>query len=250
MQPFLNQTLDLFLIQLTNWRWSWRTAIIQGIVVPTIGLIAFSAFAGTDDMLALSYILTGNMVFSLLFGTTDRVATHFAYIRATGMLDYFASMPLYRVSLVLATASAFLLLALPSVLAVLLIGWLILDVPVSISPLIIVVIPLITFALSGLGAIIGTLNRPLEEIGSISSLVSIVMLLLGPVMLPPDRLHPALEAVGLFSPATYAASALRHVLLLDQPNPIALEVDILVLTGTMVGLLWWSGRRMQWRQVG
>jgi ABC-type multidrug transport system permease subunit len=65
-------------------------------------------------------------------------------------------------------------------------------------------------------------------------------------MIPPDRLHPVLQTIGYLSPATYAASALRHVLL-GQPEPISLAADVVVLLLVMAGLLTLSARRMVWR---
>ena len=55
--------------------------------------------------------------------------------------------------------------------------------------------------------------RTQAESGTISTLLTLLMLGLGPVVIPPDRLPAILQAVGRFSPATYAASALRQALL-------------------------------------
>ncbi len=247
MQPFMMQVWDLFLIQMTNWRWSWRSALLTSAIAPLLSMVAFKAFA-YDDPLALRYILTGNLVFSLLFGTSDKIATNFAYMRATGMLDFFASMPLSRVALILASAAAFLVMALPTLVVILVVGTLMLDLPLVVNGWVVVVVPLIGFSLCGLGAVIGTVRRPMQEVGSLSSLVNFVLLFLGPVMLPPERISPALRAVGYLSPSTYAASALRNTLF-AHGDPIALWVDVLVLAGVMVGFLWWSARRMDWRQI-
>jgi len=45
-QPSLPvQLVDLFLIELTNWRWSWRTLIITGTVTPLFSIVALGIFA-------------------------------------------------------------------------------------------------------------------------------------------------------------------------------------------------------------
>jgi ABC-2 type transport system permease protein len=247
MQTFPVQLWDLLLIQLTNWRWAWRATIVTGLVAPALSMLAFSAFVGSDSE-ALGYILTGNLVMSLLFGTSNRLSSNFAFMRVTGMLDLFAALPVYRVALILASATAFLLLGLPTVLVIIALGGTILDLSLSVSPWALLVIPLIAYSLCGLGALIGTINRPLEDIAGITNLTTFMMLFIGPVMLPPERIHPLLETVGYFSPVTYAASALRHVLL-DQPDHTPFAIDLLVLCAMLVGFLWWSARRMSWRQV-
>ena len=52
--------------------------------------------------------------------------------------------------------------------------------------------------------------------------------------------------ISLLSPATYAASALRQVVL-NMPDRIPLVVDLLVLTGVTTGLLWVVNNRLDWR---
>ncbi len=81
-QPFLTQLLDLTLIQLSNWRWSWRNVIIIGIFVPLISMLALGSFAGKQDKEALSYVFIGNLVLSLLFSHQGRVASNFAFMRS------------------------------------------------------------------------------------------------------------------------------------------------------------------------
>ncbi len=73
-----------------------------------------------------------------------------------------------------------------------------------------------------------------------------VMLGLGPVMFPPDRLPGVMLFLGLFSPATYAASALRQALLGPLTGQIVL--DLAVLAGVAALVFWLVGRKMDWRQ--
>ncbi len=141
-QPFHVQLFNLTLIQLANWRWSWRGALLTGVIAPVLSTVALGTFATRSDPAALSYILTGNLVMSLLFGTLDRVAGHFAYMRIVGRLDFFATLPITRVALILATVFAFLVLALPAVILTLVAGVVILDMRLALSPWVMVVIPL------------------------------------------------------------------------------------------------------------
>lgn len=67
-QPLLVQIWDMFLIEMTNWRWSWRSIVIIGAVAPLLSMVALSVFARDSGAEALAYILTGNIVLSLMFG--------------------------------------------------------------------------------------------------------------------------------------------------------------------------------------
>ena len=62
----------------------------------------------------------------------------------------------------------------------------------------------------GLGALIGVVARAPEEVGTISTLITFVSVGLGPVIIPASRLPAFVNWISLISPATYAASALRH----------------------------------------
>jgi ABC-2 type transport system permease protein len=246
-QPFWVQLGDLILIQLANWRWSWRGALLTGLVAPLLSTAALGLFARDSGEVALAYILTGNMVMSLLFGTFDRVAAHFAYMRAVGRLDFFATLPIYRSALIVATVIAFLALALPSLILTLAFGTLILDLPLAISPWLLVVVPLIGTSLCGLGALIGLSMETPENVGNISSLITFVLVGLGPVIIPLDRLPPIIGTISYLSPATYAASALRQTVL-GLSDRIPLGVDLLVLASLLIVSLWAVGRKLDWRQ--
>jgi ABC-2 type transport system permease protein len=242
------QWFDLILIQLANWRWSWRGMIITSLIAPLLGIGGLGVFAKDTDPATLGYILTGNMVMSLLFGTFDKVAAHFAYMRIVGRLAFFATLPVYRVALILATVVAFFVLALPAVLITLIAGAVILNLTLHLSPWLIVVLPLIGLSLCGLGALIGIVVRTPEEVGNLSALITFLLVGFGPVVLPLDRWPKIVHTLSFLSPATYAASALRQTVL-GMPDRIPLGIDLGVLAGLCALSMWIVGHRMDWRQT-
>jgi ABC-2 type transport system permease protein len=100
--------------------------------------------------------------------------------------------------------------------------------------------------LAGLGAIIGTNARTPNESGSISLLMTMVMLFIGPVIIPESRLPDILLLVGRLSPATYAASALRQTLV--EPMTGQVVVDLAALVGFSLLTFWFVGLKLDWRQ--
>ena len=243
--PLLIQLLDLFLMELTNWRWAWRATVITGTIAPLLSLLALGVFARDSGRETLAYVLTGNMVLSLMFGNLDRVQSRFCFMRAVGTLDYFATLPIQKYNLILATVLSFLLLSLPSLLVMVVVGSLVLGIRVAPHPAILVVIPLAAISLSGIGALIGVSVRRPEEGGSLSLVVTMVLTALGPVIIPPARLPAIMLALGRLSPATYAASAFRQALLGPMSGRILL--DLLALAGFAAISLWVVGRKMDWR---
>ena len=67
----LTQFLDVFLIELTNWRWSWRSLITLGMISPLLSITALGTFARDSGSLSLSYVLIGNIVLALLFNNMN-----------------------------------------------------------------------------------------------------------------------------------------------------------------------------------
>ena len=115
----------------------------------------------------------------------------------------------------------------------------------TIHPLILIVIPWCTIPLAGVGAALGMIGRTQHVSGNLRFILMLVMTGLGPVVVPPDHLPNFMILLGRFSPATYAASALRQVMV--GPVTAQLLVDLAVLGGIAVVSMWWVGHRMNAR---
>jgi ABC-2 type transport system permease protein len=242
----LVQVVDLFLIELTNWRWSWRSMVLTATITPLFSILGLGVFARDSGPDALAYVLTGNVVVSLMFGNMGNVGSHFTFMRSQGVLEYFAALPVRRNALILAVVLSFLVLSLPSLFATVILGSLVLGLRVTLHPLLFLVIPLCAISMSGVGALIGCSVRHPSQGGAINLLVTLVMTALGPVIIPASRLPSFMFALGRLSPATYAASAFRQTLL--GPVTGQIIVDLAVLVAMAVVLFWLVGRTMDWRQ--
>ncbi len=244
--PLHLQFWDLFLIELSNWRWGWRNLALTGTVLPMFGIILLGSFARELGANALAFVLVGNLVMALLFEHMGKLISHFAYMKMAGSLDYFATLPIRKAVLILAASSAFFILFLPSLVVVLAGGAWILRLQLHLHPLALVVIPLCALPLAGIGALIGVSFRTPEEASAVGRLLTILMLTIGPVLIPPDRLPDWLVWLGFLSPATYAASALRQVLL--GPLTTRLLLDVTVLSACILASFWMVDRKMDWRE--
>lgn len=240
------QLLDLTLIQLSNWRWSWRSMIIVGAAAPMLSIAALGFFARDSGTYTLGYILTGNLTLALMFENIGKVSSNFAFMRQVGTLNYFASLPIHRYALIVATVLAFLLLSLPAALVTLIFGAWYLHIPLAIHPLIVLAVPMIAIPLAGVGALIGSLSPTPEAAGSMNLLVTMLLVGLGPVVVPPEELPALMLWLGKLSPATYAASALRQVILGPLSGQLALDFAALAATSLIV--FWLVEKKMDWRQ--
>jgi ABC-2 type transport system permease protein len=238
------QLWDLLLIEMTNWRWSWRNMVVVDTLGPIFSMLALSVFARDTGPATLAYVVTGNLVLALMFGNLNKMCGHFSYMRFMGSLDYYATLPVHKYALILAAVFSFLILSLPSLLVTVACGVAI-GVPFTPHPLLLVVIPLCAVPLSGIGALLGSLARNPHEAGSFSLLATFLLTALGPVVIPPDRLPAFMVMLWHLSPATYAASALRQTLLGPLTGQIVIDMAALVLAGGLV--FWLAARKMDWR---
>jgi len=228
----LTQISNLLLVQLFNWRWSWRGMVVLGIVAPALSIVILSRLVGerSDDF--LSALLMGNLVLVLTFQNQSKVASHFAYMRITNTLNFFIGLPIRQGVLIVATALSFFVLSFPALLATSLLGARLLGIPLHPSPLLIAIAPLSATALAGIGAVVGTVTRSFEESGSLSLLVSLLLLAAGPVIVPANQLPAAVVELGKLNPATYVASALKQGLV--GPVTAQLAIDLTVLTAAAI----------------
>lgn len=244
--PLFVQLISLFRMELLNWRWSWRPTILTGMIGPIIFIVLMGFFAGDEDPDKLAYVLSGNVIMTLMFTNMNRMTSRFSFMRSVGTLDYYAMLPVHRYLVVIATLMTFFVLSLPAITVTILFGSFFLQLPVNLHPTLLLVIPLSALALAGLGAYIGVASRSLEESHTYSQVVLFVFMILGPVLIPPQNLPNLMRMAGWVSPATYGASALRQTLL--GPVTWRLSVDLIALLLFTIGFMLLVDRTMDWRE--
>jgi ABC-2 type transport system permease protein len=205
-------------------------------------LVLFNQNGGIET---LGYILVGNIVISLMFESMGKVSSNFAFMRWVGTFNYFATLPIQRYLLVIATLIAFALLALPALVFIICFGAWFLAVPLHIHPFLFLIIPLTMIPLSSLGAWLGTFAMTPDESNAMTLVITFALLCIGPVLLPPDRLPDILHWLGRLSPATYAASAIRQTLIGPITPQLAWDIGMLCIFA--IGMTWLVSARMEWR---
>jgi ABC-2 type transport system permease protein len=245
--PLWSQFVDLFGMELANWvREGWRANIVVGTLASLFSLIAMGIYARDNGPEALGYVLMGGVVATLLFGTMAYVQIRFITLRVSGMLEYYATLPIWRYGLILAVVAVSLVVSLPALLIVLLLGSRIFSVPLHPHPLILVILPLSILPFAGIGAIVGTTMRTIQESSSVNTAIMLGLGLLGTVAAPPELLPEVVVILGRFNPGTYTASAFRQLLL--GPVTAQLGLDLVAMVGFTLLSFWFVGRRLDWKQ--
>lgn len=132
-------------------------------------------------------------------------------LRDQNALEYYVSLPILKVSFILALASRGVILSLPSSAIILVVGTLGLGLPTIPQPALLVLAYLIgAYSLAGLGSVIGFYSRDSETVGLVTQIVGPLIVLFAPVYVPMKQLPGPLQATAEFLPTTYVASCLRH----------------------------------------
>lgn len=244
-QSLLVQIVDVTLIELTNWRWTWRTMLLLGMITPLSSMLAARFLLARTDHLDLAFIYCGNVLLCLIFENQNRLGGHFVFMRFHGTLDYFGSLPIRKTTLIFSMAIAFLVLSIPSVIVVVFGGALLLDVQLDPHPLALLIIPVCAISMAGLGTLVGALSRTSAEATSLGLLVTLVLSGTGAVIIPADRLPHWLVQLGTFNPATYASSALRQALL-GSFTTFRTDIAIVIVFG--IAAFWTAARTIDWRK--
>ena len=83
-QSYPVQLVDLVLIELSNWRWCWRSIVVVGIFVPLFGMVGLSIYARDLGPEALNTIFSGSLVMSLMLGNLGNIQSHVVFMRFQG----------------------------------------------------------------------------------------------------------------------------------------------------------------------
>ncbi len=244
-QGYPIQLIDLVLIELSNWRWSWRSILVVGACVPLFGMIGLSIYARDLGPEALNIIFSGSLVMSLMLGNLGNIQSHVVFMRFQGTLEYFATLPIHKHTLMLAIIIAFFLLSLPALLMLLVIGSALLRISLAPHPLLLLVMPLCVLPMSAIGALIGVSVGSPQQGSSLSVLTAFLFGGLGPVLFPPERLPEILRLIGVINPAARASSALRQTLIGPLDQQIAL--DLAILFGFTLCVFYVVGKKLDWR---
>lgn len=226
------QLWDLTLIQMSNWRWSWRQQLVLGLLVPIASLSILAAVTSGTDVNLRRQLLVGGILTSVVIQNQGLVAMNFAFMKAYEADAFFETLGLPSWMLPIATVTCFTVMSIPSVTCALLLGPYIVGVSVSWGLAAVPILLLTGVCVGFLGAAIGKLTRNPPESSTISQVVNFFLIGAGAVIIQPDRVPRWSHWLGSVNPVQYAADALRGLIL--EQRSAAIVRDVLILTALTV----------------
>ncbi len=195
-------------MQMARIRTAWRPYLIVSSAMPLgIAVLMRAVMEPAQVEEFGEQIVAGSAVLAIAMTAIVMLAQRVAWMKESGALEYYSTVPAGRAPLVAAVLLSFAVFALPGTVIVLTLGALLFDLSLAALWAAVPVWALGSFALAGLGVAIGFAAPDEQLAGMYSNLAMMAALFLG--ILPLDRIPGWLGPVRAVLPSTYAAEALK-----------------------------------------
>ncbi len=245
MKKHLRDLVWLLRGELYGLRLSWFWYLFHMALSPLLYMFLLHLFGGRGRPDVTLFVISGSLSQGLTTASMLTLGQNIGSLKDQNAFEYYAALPISRLTFLLATATRAVLFSLPSFLTILCVGSLALQLPIRLSPFAVPTVLLAGYCMAGLGAFIGFYS-PTGQVASLATQVLAgLMITLAPVYLTVEQLPAILRATAAFIPTTYVASALRATLS-GQVGP-RLWMDLGVLSAVTVTSLWLVARKLDWR---
>lgn len=232
----------LLAIQMSRLRTSWRPYLIVSSVMPLGIAVLMRAVMEPAQVTEFGQqIVAGSVVLAIAMTAVVMLAQRMATLKETRAIDFYSTLPVSRTAVVAAVLLSFAVFSLPGTIIVVLLGAALFDLSLVALWVVVPVWALGSFALAGIGLLIG-FGAPDEQLaGMYSNLAMMAVLFLG--ILPQERLPGWLSPVRVVLPSTYAIDALKPGLDGRVAGSMVGDLAVLALFGA---LLFWAVRGPLW----
>lgn len=160
-------------------------------------------------------------------------------------LDFLATLPISKLQLILGFTTISTIFTIPGMLLTLIIGKIWLKFPVVIHPLMIVVMLVSGLSMVGVGVFFGVHARNIHHANIMNTLALMAVTFLSPVLIPKENLPKLLFYISRLFPTSYAADALRAVLLGTINKQFYINMSFLLVFTFIT--LYLSIKKLDWR---
>ncbi|QSB06703.1 ABC transporter permease [Natronoglycomyces albus] len=205
--------------------------VIQALL--SIGVVVGFSFLIPDlDQRSALYLTTGAMTISLITVGLAVAPGSLAYQKQQGILDYQRSLPVPRMALLAASATIWVVIAIPGFFLTLLAASLRFSLEFTMSPLVIPALLLVIAGTVSMGYAVAYLVRP-TMVNMVTNFILIGALMFAPLNYPAERLPDWLATVHQFLPLQYMAQAVREAVDVPASGISLLPYLILAVWGAL-----------------
>lgn len=224
--------------------WVWSVVMISFFPLSIMGFLLLFGESTSERIL---YIVTGSITNAVSLQAGLSLGQRIGSMKVHRVFDYYASLPISKLSFIFGLNLNALLLCVPSSLILLTISMLAFRLRIVDPALFVAAFVLGGFSLAGVGAVIGFYSRSGQIAGIITQVVDPILVFFAPVYMPEDVLPTFLRYTAPFLPTTHVARLLRAAF--GHPTeriyqPIVILVGFIFITVILVqrGLDWRGDR--------
>ncbi len=226
-------------------RMQWFWYLFYMALNPVLNMFLLYMFGGRGNQTATMFAITGGLAQGLTISSMLTLGQNIGGLKDQNAYEHYATLPISKVTFLLAMATRAMIFSLPSFVIILVVGASSLGLPFHPSLLTIPTVFLAGYSLAGLGAFIGFYS-PTAQVASLATQVLAgVMFTLAPVYVSLNQLPSFLHSTAAIIPTTYVASALRSVL--SGVITTRTWTDLAVLGAVTLGSLWLVLKKLDWR---
>lgn len=245
IQRRVTEWLILARIQFTIIREAWAWIFIMACMFPLTTLMFLKFFTIDPTPAVMTRIITGNMLFGLIVMGLNSMAQEISWQKHQGHFTYYSSLPIAKVNFIFANLLRGLIMSVPSFIILAIIGQLVYGIQFYYSWGLVPVLLLTVFSVVGIGVLLGFWSPNHQFTSMLVQAVMMIVSFLTPVMVDMSQLPTVLQWFSYIFPTTYAAEALREVLLTGWSSTVALNTLILLFFSLLSILL--ILKKVDWR---
>ncbi|OBZ13974.1 ABC transporter [Bacillus sp. FJAT-26390] len=219
----------LFRIQFALIRDSWIIVVLVATIFPLTTILFMRFFIADPSPEMMVQIIAGNMIFGVIIMGLNSIGQEISMQKHQGHFTFYASLPILKINFVAANLLRGLMSTIPSFVLLGVIGYWIYGVDLHLSWGLPLVMLLSLTSVVGLGVCIGFWSPNQQLTNMLAQLLMMVVTFLSPVMVERDQLPEVLQWISYIFPTTYAADAMRIVLLHGWTQAVMLDCLVMLL---------------------
>lgn len=208
--PWWEEFVLLLRVQFTDYRGNASYLVIFGLLMPLGFFWLLQTWVGLGAQTI--WLLAGNLILAISFGSVNFAIQRTAWVKLSGEIDYYGTLPIRRGPFVAGLFTLSLLSTMPGMIANLFLGYFALDLPLSALLSALPISLLAGGVLTIVGAAVGALAKSMSQLSLYFYISYAVVTFLCPVLIPMERLPFVLRLTAYALPPGEAALALTDAL--------------------------------------
>lgn len=243
---FLKELWTLTAIELKAFRIAGLSTTVVVLGIPFGVIVIILLLSGGAQNWGILYIGGG---ITLIISNLCLVflAQRLIYLRESGGIQFFYTLPISPISLPLAILLAHIILVIPMIFFFLLITSLMFNLKTTISFWLLLIIILSILSFMGIGGVIGLYPKNYQRAKNLPTILMFLVMFGTPIFWPTELLPHFLQVLQRFFPFIYSVEGIRLALRLNIPN-VQVYTDVLFLVLFAIISLFLSLRLNLWQE--